>query len=157
MAASRGAWFLIAVLATCVAGCSRGASGGPKVLPAKGKVTYKNLPVEGATVSFLGDGKSAPAIALTDAAGEFILTTTRSGDGAVPGKHKVTVTKIVGPPAAKPKGPMTMEEAAKAAKEPPPAKPLSMLPDRYAGPDSSGLSYEVKEGQPNDFKIELTE
>jgi hypothetical protein len=32
-----------------------------------------------------------------------------------------------------------------------------MLPDRYAAADSSGLNYEVKEGQSNVFKIELTE
>ena len=156
MMASRS-WFLIAALATCVAGCWRGLSGGPKVVPASGKVTYKNLPVEGATVSFLGDGKTVPAIAITDSAGDFILTTTRSGDGAVPGKHQVTVTKIIGPPVAKTKGPMSMEEAAKAANDPPPAKPLSMLPDRFSSANSSGLSYEVKEGQSNNFKIELTE
>ena len=118
MMAARGAWFLIAALVTLTIGCSKGPAG-PKTAPASGKVTYKNLPVEGATVSFVGDGKTAPAIAITDAAGEFILTTSRSGDGAVPGKHRVTVTKIVGPPAAKSKGPISMEDAAKAAKDPP--------------------------------------
>lgn len=159
MTASRCTWLVAAGLITVAVGCSGGAPAGPKTVRASGKVTYKNIPVEGATVSFLGDGKIAPAIAITDSLGSFVLTTNRSGDGAVPGVHRVTVTKIVAPPSAVKSntGTMTMEEAAKAAKEPPPAKPLSMLPDRYRSPDSSGLTYTVKQGDKNEFKIELTE
>src|SRR4029077_3046544 len=125
-------------LSILVVGCSKGPSG-PKTIPAGGKVSYKNLPVEGATVSFLGDGKTAPAMAITDSAGEFILTTTRSGDGAVPGSHRVTVSKIVGPPVKSSSAPVSMEDAAKAANAPPPAKPLSMLPEHYSSAASSGL------------------
>lgn len=146
-----------AILIAIVGGCGGDLPKGPKPIPARGKVTYKNLPVEGATVSFLGDGKLSPAMALTDSSGEFILTTTRSGDGAVPGVHRVTVTKIVGPPAGKSTGSMSMEDAAKAANAPPPAKPLSMLPDRYAGAESSGLQFTVKAGDKNDFAIDLTD
>lgn len=159
MVTSRRMRIAMATLVTVVIGCSGGGGGysGPQPVPARGKVTYKNLPVEGATVSFLGDGKSRAALAVTDAAGEFILTTVRSGDGAVPGTHRVTVTKIITPPgAAKKTGAMTMEEAAKAAQEPP-AKPLSMLPDRYASAESSGLEFIVKAGENNEFLIELTD
>lgn len=158
MTASR--WVRLAVaalLTTIIGGCSGPAPTGPKPIPASGKVTYKNLPVEGATVSFLGDGKIPPAMALTDSSGEFILTTSRSGDGAVPGVHRVTVTKIVGPPAAKSTGSMSMEDAAKAASAPPPAKPLSMLPERYSAADSSGLQFTVKAGDKNSFAIDLTD
>lgn len=152
---------VMAVLSTLIMGCG-GAGGTPYAgtppVPAKGKVTYKNLPVEGATVSFLGDGKIRAAMAVTDSAGDFILTTIRSGDGAVPGDHKVTVTKIVEAPGAKAStGAMSMEDAAKAAQAPPAAKPLSMLPDKYGSSSSSPLSYTVKAGGPNDFKIELTD
>ena len=149
---------VIASLAAILIGCSGGNTAGykgPKPVPAKGKVSYKNQPVEGATVSFLG---SRAAIAVTDASGEFILTTVTSGDGAVPGDHKVTVTKIVAPPsAAKKAGNMSMEDAAKAAQEPPAAKPLSLLPDKYASAESSGLQYTVKSGDKNEFNIELTD
>lgn len=156
MIVCRSALVLIAALAVCTAGCSKGPAG-PKTAPARGKVTYKKVPVEGATVSFLGDGRIAPAIAITNAAGEFILTTTRSGDGAVPGKHRVTVTKIVGAPVAASKGPVSMQDAAKAAKDALPAKPLSLLPTRYSMADSSNLNFEVKDGKKNDFPIELTD
>jgi hypothetical protein len=154
--ASRGAWVVVAGAVVAMIGCSGGATG-PKTAPVKGKITYKKLPVEGATVSFLGDGKVPPAVAVTDAAGQYILTTTRSGDGAVPGVHKVTVTKIVAPPAAaKPKsGSMSMEDAAKAAQEAP-AKPVSLLPERYASAETSGLQFTVKDGT-NDIPIDLTE
>ena len=159
MTASRLTWLVAAGLLTVAVGCSGGGPAGPKTVPASGKVTYKNVPVEGATVSFLGDGKVAPAIAVTDSTGSFILTTSRSGDGAVPAVHRVTVTKVVAPPSAVStnNGKMTMEDAAKAANAPPPAKPLSMLPDRYRSPESSGLTYTVKQGDKNEFKIELTE
>jgi len=158
MMASRCVWLVLAAMMTVsVGGCSRETSSGPKPTPASGKVTYKNMPVEGATVAFLGDGKIPPARAITDSSGEFILTTNRSGDGAVPGSHRVTVTKTVGPPAGKSTGSMSMEDAAKAANNPPPSKPLSMLPDRYAAADSSGLQFTVKAGDKNNFAIELTD
>ena len=157
MMASRCVRLVAAGLLALTVGCGAGDPQGPKTVPAKGKVTYKNAPVEGATVSFLGDGKSAPAVAVTDAAGEFILTTTRSGDGAVPGTHRVTVSKFVAPPAKAQIGPMSMEDAAKTSKEPPTSKPLSMLPEKYGMVNSSGLEFTVKEGDKNDFKIELTE
>jgi hypothetical protein len=152
---SSGIWALC--LTIVVAGCSSKPKSGPKAVAASGKVTYKNLPVEGATVSFLGDGTIPPAVATTDSSGEFILTTSRSGDGAVPGKHQVTVTKIVGPPVKAAKTKMTMEEAAEAAKEAAAAKPLSMLPERYATVDTSGLQYEVKASGTNNFEIKLEE
>jgi hypothetical protein len=157
MMASRCPWLVAGLMTLTSIGCSK-APEGPKTVPAKGKVTFKSLPVEGATVSFLGDGKTAPAIAITDAGGEFILTTSRSGDGAVPGSHRVTVTKIINPPgASKAKsGMMSMEDAAKAAAEPP-AKPLYMLPEHYASAETSGLTFTVKEGDKNDFLIELTD
>ena len=150
--ASRRLWLVVACIVVVAIGCSK-APTGPKKVPAGGKVTYKNLPVEGATVSFLGDGKMPPAVAITDAAGEFILTTNQSGDGAVPGTHRVTVTKIVGPP-AKSTGSMSMDDAAKAASSPP-AKPVSMIPEKYSSVDASGLQFTVKEGDKNHFPIEL--
>lgn len=155
MTASRRTWLVTAGLIVLASGCGK-APAGPQKVPAGGKVTYKDQPVEGATVSFLGDGNGTPAIAITDAAGEFILTTSQSGDGAVPGVHKVSVSKFVGQP-AKSTGPTSMEDAAKAAKSAAASKQMSMLPDRYNSADSSGLQYTVKEGDKNHFLIELKE
>jgi hypothetical protein len=142
----------IGLVAVAMVGCAKGPAG-PKTVPAKGTVKYNGVPVEGATVSFLGDGKIAPAMAITDSAGGFVLTTTRVNDGAVPGTHRVTVSKIIG--AAKSStGSMSMESAAKAAAEPP-AKPMSMLPEAYSKAETSGLTFTVKQGEKNDFPIDL--
>jgi hypothetical protein len=145
--------FLIAVL-LCV-GCS-GRTAGLKTVPVTGNVTYKGGPVAEAQVSFLGDGKTRPAIAITDEQGNFTLTTSRSGDGAVPGKHAVTVTKTASPPGKDAGKRSSMEEAAKAAQNPPAeAKVLHLIPESYSTADTSGLSFEVKEGQKNHFEIAI--
>lgn len=155
MMVSRSSMFVVvACLLTLGMGCSNSGPAGPKTVPVSGQVNYKNLPVEGATVSFLGDGTTRAAMAITDSKGQFILTTIRSGDGAVPGVHKVTVTKIVAPPTKSANEPMSMEDAAKAANVPP-AEPLSMLPAKYQTAASSGLSFTVKANEKNDFTIEL--
>jgi hypothetical protein len=144
------------------AGC--GASGSPKPQTVKvtGKVTYKGQPVSGASVAFLGDGKIPPALGRTDAEGRFELTTSDSGDGAVPGTHQVTVSKNIPAKstASSATGVASMEDMAKKAAErggPPPddAGPMSLLPEKYGSAGTSGLSYEVKSSGTNDFTIEL--
>lgn len=139
-------------------GC--GGPAGPKTVPASGVVTYKTLPVAGASVAFLGDGKSAPAMAITDAKGEFILSTTTPGDGAVVGSHQVTVTKMMSSPTKKATGPTasSMETAAKnyqETKNQEPQKSLSMIPEQYSMAATSGLTFNVEAGKENNFKIEL--
>jgi hypothetical protein len=47
-----------------------------------------------------------------------------------------------------------MEAAAARANAPPPVT-RSLLPEKYADPGRSGLSFEVKAGEANDFKIDL--
>lgn len=137
------------------AGCAK--STGPKTVRAGGVVTYKGVPVAGAHVSFLGDGKIPPAMALTEANGEFTLTTNMPGDGAVAGNHQVTVTKML--PGAKKSGPQdtSMEAMAKAAQTPDTdaSQTLSMLPEKYASATTSGLNFKIEEGKENTFKIEL--
>ncbi len=144
---------LIAVL-TFVAGCSEDS--GPKSVKASGVVTYKGHPVAEANVSFLGDGKVRPAVAITDEQGEFVLTTSKSGDGAVPGMHAVTVVKTAEPPTKAASGAVSMEDAAKAAQETPEeAKTLYLVPEKYSTASTSGLSFEVKDGSENRFEIKL--
>jgi hypothetical protein len=135
-------------------GCSREA--GPKTVPASGKVLYNGQPVAGAKVAFLGDGNSLPALGITDKNGEFELTTRDPGDGAVPGKHVVTVSKAV--PGKKQTGPAdnSMEAAVARGKEAESDQPsLSLLPDHYAIASQSGLQQTVSESGKNYFTIEL--
>ena len=138
-----------------LSGCSGGSP--VKTVKASGVVIYKGQPVAEASVAFLGDGTIRPAIAITDEEGKFVLTTVRSGDGAVAGNHMVTVSKTVDPPTkAAATGSVSMEEAAKAAQEPAvETKTLYLVPEKYSQPQTSGLSFEVKDGAENYFEIKL--
>lgn len=152
--------FVLAVAAVASlssAGCKDPGPPKPKTVPVTGKVMYKGQPVASATVAFLGDGKIRAAFGKTDSEGRFELTTSEAGDGAVPGMHKVTVTKVVGSKAAKAaSGPVSMEDALKRSNEPKKdEEPMSLLPDMYADAATSGLSFDVKESGTNDFTIDL--
>lgn len=157
--------FAVLVAAVQLSGCGGGGSPHAKTVKASGKVLYKGQPVAGASVAFLGDGKSVPALGRTDSQGRFELTTSEPGDGAVVGMHKVTVSKIVGPKAAAAPttGVASMESMAKSAaerngKENDEADTgMSLLPEKYSQAGTTTLQYEVKDSGTNDFTIELTD
>jgi hypothetical protein len=144
----------VSLLILCVVGCSS-ASGPPrpKTVKVTGTVTYKGLPVEGATVSFLGNGETRAAVGLTDAKGHFELTTFDAGDGAVPGNHQVTVTKFVAKSTGAAKE--NMEDASKRSPEAQNEPPQSLIPERYANASTTDITREVKPSGTNDFPIEL--
>jgi hypothetical protein len=143
---------LIALLLT--PGCSQD-DGLPDTTPVRGTVTYQGKPVAGAVVTFLTSGPttSPPATGTTTADGTFELTTFKNSDGAVPGSYLVGVSKFetVG---LDPNADDSMEAAAARANAPPP-QTRSLLPEKYADPARSGLTFEVKEGETNEYKIEL--
>ncbi len=89
----------LAVSAVLVSGCG-GGSGGFATAKVRGKVTFDGQPVADASVTFTPQksadggktgqtGKSAAGT--TDKDGVFVLSTYGQGDGAVVGKHSVTV------------------------------------------------------------------
>ena len=102
--------------------------------------------------------RKAGTTALTDAEGKYKLTTTKSGDGAVPGSYKVKVLKWDKAPVdtSKMVRNMTYEEEQKAynpdAK--PAAPPKNLLPKKYESENTSGLSHMVAES-PSTFDIDL--
>ena len=92
-------WGLVLTLAVCSAGCGKtGQLSG--LVPAKGVVTYKGAPVEGATIMFIPTGGSTSseqrsASATTEADGTFVVMTLQPKDGIFPGQYKVVITKLV--------------------------------------------------------------
>lgn len=141
----------IAAASLFALGCAKGPEN-PTTFPVTGTVTYKGKPVEGANVSFVGDGTARPAYGLTDAQGKFRLSTFGDGDGAIPGKHRVSVTKMNS--AGGPIDDGSMEAAEKRANQPR-AAPQSALPERYNDWNRSQLEFTVAETDKNDFTIEL--
>jgi hypothetical protein len=84
---------LAAALLLAGAGCG----GKTKPVPVEGVVLLDGKPLKGALVTFVPeDGRGRVAAGLSDDDGKFELTTSTSGDGALPGNYKVTVT--VAPP-----------------------------------------------------------
>lgn len=171
------------ILSTMLVGSMLVGCGGqsyPPTSPVSGTVTLDGKPVEGATVTFVpNDSKLRPAAGVTDSSGKYTLTSFRSGDGAMPGEYKVTVSKFfseAGPSpydnpdagaetAAPAEASLEDQYAAyeKAYKDAPKGPPKggaktpksgNELPDAYANVASSGLSTTVASGT-NTFPIEL--
>jgi len=109
-----------------------------------GTVTYKGQPLERVSVGFFPE-KGRPASGRTDAQGKFTLSTFVPGDGAVPGRHTVTIVEVYDRP---PKGTPEFEKW-----KPPPPR----FPAKYSDAQKSKLTAEVKQGQKNDFTFNLTD
>ena len=145
------------------------------VYPVSGTVTYKNKPLDNATINFViagmeGQPSTVIGIGTTDASGKYTIKThvDPSGmplNGAVEGSHQVTIHKYMPP-----KG-MTEEDMAKSmARETkmmqeqgfvapefitPPRIPF--LPPKYQNPQMSQLSAKVDKGGKNVFDFALEE
>ena len=158
---------LSCLLVGTLAGCGGGGPEVPDTAPAGGTVTLDGAPVEGATVTFIPDARDDGAIknayGTTDANGKFTLSTPVSGtktDGAVLGRHQVTITKIKAvetqssgsgeygtdsyvPPEANPTPPAAN------------AGPEYIVPQAY-GSTGNGLEANVTADGENQFTFDLT-
>ncbi len=139
--------------------CNKGTNK-PKTYPVAGTVTMNGQPVAGATVTFTPKQPTSPgqpgptgASAQTNEQGRYEIGTFAKGDGAIPGEYLVSVTKYEGAAPAGGSGasqeeyrpPMPGEEA---------PVPKNVLPQQYANPNTSGLSFAV-EAKNNTYDIKL--
>jgi len=134
-----------------VPGCKpKGLEG---LVPAGGQVLYDDKALEGAIVTFSpksGSGRSATAT--TDANGMFLLGTMNPKDGTFPGEYQVTVTKYVV------QNPMTDAEIVEYTNKHnvgPEIITKSVIYEKYATFNTSGLSATVPEKGIKDLKFEL--
>lgn len=132
----------------------------PETVPVTGTVTYKDKPVEGATVNFLGENSSVAASGKTDANGKFALKTMFGEnivEGATVGKHSVSIVKTTTPASGEgitdPK--KMMEEMTRNPAITSNFTPKDLLPEKFSKPSTSGLTAEVTEAGPNDFTFDL--
>ena len=160
-------YFVLVAIAASVGGCGPTS---PKTYPVTGVVTLDDMPIAGATVSFIADKNSAATT--TDAQGKYVMSTFNQGDGAVPGTYKVTVAKYQREAEENPYGdnkPPEVEQtpeaisaaygkgysgppkgnAAKAPKE------WNEVPAKYSDMSKSGLTVTV-EAKPVTFDIKLS-
>jgi hypothetical protein len=145
-------------LVFCTA-CGNQKAAGPKTYPASVKILYRGQPLEGANVILVAqDPSGRGASGTTDANGMAKLGIAGQGEGAVPGKYAVTVSKIEGGQASNPN--QTQEEFYKQQKSgstAAPSSPKQALPAKYLSAQSSGLQCEVTEKADQVFEFNLGE
>jgi hypothetical protein len=126
------------VVAFLLGGCS-----GPnlKTAQVKGRVTVGSQPLPDIQVTFIPE-EGRPAMGITDADGNFSLSTLSANDGAVPGKHQVRFYFA-----------STASEADSSA--PPPESESLPFHAKYASKRTSGITAEVLEGKLNEFTWDL--
>jgi hypothetical protein len=143
--------FALCILAllpcTLFVGCG---SGHPETFPVAGRITYGGQPVTQGTIMFYPEeGRSAMGTIAAD--GSYRLTTFTDGDGALPGRHTVTITAIAESGSA----PASMEEEMQQGmlgKEEGGVRWL--VPQRYSRRETSGLTADVPaEGGAIDFQL----
>jgi hypothetical protein len=124
------------------------------VSPVRGKVVYNGQGVPKATVIFFPVDPSDEELAkmrpfaYADGGGQFELKTYVDGDGAPPGKYRVSIIAPMGPPPKSSKDRPADEVAVTggSAVGVPPA-----IVQKYANVDTAGIEVEVKDGQ-NDLE-----
>lgn len=136
-------------------GC--GEPGPPPLAKVHGKVTHKGEPLTTGSVLFVPVAPKAegsrdyPAGGPIGPDGGYELTTVDPGDGAAVGDHKVVVISVSGGAAA-PSG--FYEGDAPKGKSAKPATLKSLIPEKYAAPETTPLSYTVVAGD-NTFDIDI--
>jgi len=127
------------LLTIALAGCGSGDPNAIKAVPAAGTVTYKGKPIETGRIGFVpAQGRPASGEIVN---GKFTMTTYTDGDGAIPGHHAVTVNATKQVPGS-----------GRAGDE---GKTISLLPENYANPDSSGTAVDIPPEGKTDIKIDL--
>lgn len=114
-----------------------------------------------ATVIFSPLGDQPTATGMTDAEGNFTLTTYEFGDGAAAGSYKVLVTKTMVAASGDAGGGLGdeghEEEAEKAAghSKKDAAPSTNLVPEKYSSPMTTVLDAEVKSSGDNKFEFEI--
>lgn len=130
---------LFCIMVVCCCGCGSQPFETAKVT---GSVTLDGKPVTEGSVLFT-PSQGWPARGELDAQGHFALSTYEDQDGAIVGKHEITIIAQSGP------------DPSEHFERPPPAPTKWLIPERYGNRTTSGLTYEVKEGEPNEVTLEL--
>ena len=115
----------------------------PATAPVRGSVTYQGEPVTAGKIAFYPE-HGRPALGVIGPDGTYRLTTFEPGDGALLGKHRVTIqaTHVTGPSM-----PATFEDelAQTAADRPEVIEPVVewLVPQEYSRRESTTLRADV--------------
>jgi hypothetical protein len=138
---------LAGLAAILLVGCTKKDTR-PVRVAVSGTVLRQGQPVAEATIIFEPQGSTPAATGLTDASGNFRLTSFDTDDGAVPGEYLVAIRKVQ---VIKTDRPPNAPDDFTA----PPADEKWLLPVKYGHTSTSGLTASVKPDAPNNFTFEL--
>ncbi|MGE0757428.1 MAG: hypothetical protein AB7F89_02805 [Pirellulaceae bacterium] len=133
--------FSFAIVLGMLCGCGeRGVDGRPTPVPVSGTVLYNQQPCADAQVVFAPQDHNHAAVGKSDSSGRFVLQTFEPGDGAVPGRFRVVVTKFE-----------AIDTPDGGFKE------TFFLPQKYRDAETSGLTAVVATDGANDIQLELVD
>ncbi|HEY2251652.1 MAG TPA: carboxypeptidase-like regulatory domain-containing protein [Planctomycetaceae bacterium] len=150
--------FFCALFTLLLPGC--GSSSGPvepdlDLAPVAGVVTLNDQPLADANISFVFDGKPPKGFmasgAKSDSSGKFIVM-TGSQPGTVPGRYKVTISRLRMPDGS----PVKEEPGLDAAMLQQGGALKETVPERYTDPETTELSATVTNDGVDDLELKLT-
>src|SRR5262249_31936680 len=106
-----------------------------------GKVTIGGQPLASAMITFHPEKEGNTGQAASDPDGSYVLNTYGTQDGAVVGRHTVTVERYLPPMPTQPGGKLPSAKAS--------------VPKKYTRPETSPLKVEVKPGKNNVIDLAL--
>lgn len=140
---------LMLIVSLGLAGCSGGEPGLSRV---QGRVTYKGQPVTQGVIYFTPEKEGARAAeSPLDSDGRYRLGTFAPNDGALAGKHKVSVVS------RGPDKPIPAKKAGSMLPEDMQGTGDPLIPRKYFSPESSKLTAEVAPGKSNTLDFDLTD
>jgi hypothetical protein len=138
-----GAFVTATAMVFC--GCGEATATIEKTVRVRGVLVHRGSPLGYYQVMFHPEDGRRPAAGVSDEQGRFVLGTNGAGDGAVVGKHRVSIVYI-GPPSATRDGMIDFS---------PPPPPKIKIATKYSQPDTSGITREVPASGASDLKIDL--
>lgn len=141
-----------------VGGCQK-TSTRPKTVPVDVTVSYGDKLISGATVVFVPKDGPRGAVGRTDAQGRAKLMTFVTGDGAIPGRYRVTIEKLLDEAPTPGKTQEDYEAFWKTQKQGPAGLPplKCELPWKYGQIEKTDLTAEVGEQGKNSFRFDLVD
>jgi hypothetical protein len=151
--------FVIGLTVICLFGGCQKSSTRPKTVPVDVTVSYRDKLVSGATVVFVPNDGPRGAVGRTDAQGRAKLMTFVAGDGAMPGRYRVTIDKLLDEAGPAGKTQEEYEAFWKAQKNGPAGQPplKCELPWKYGQIEKTELTAEVSEEGKNSLRFDLVD
>ncbi|MEW4564473.1 hypothetical protein AB1K70_18175 [Bremerella sp. JC770] len=123
----------------------------PPVYQVSGMVRMDGEPLSNAVVVFKPEEGTYSATGLSDASGQFYLTTFDDRDGAIEGTFQVSVDRVDYIPIGPEKGTST-----DGGTYLPPLKQVRVTPKKYSDFEKSGFAATVMKDESNSFEFDLT-